>query len=47
MANPLSVQIPPAGAPVETIEGDLGPGLLLLCDHASNAIPPEYDSLGL
>jgi predicted N-formylglutamate amidohydrolase len=30
---------------VETIEGDSA--LLLLCDHASNALPPEYGSLGL
>jgi predicted N-formylglutamate amidohydrolase len=36
-----------AAAPVEIILGDLGRGLLLLCDHASNAIPPEYGNLGL
>jgi len=36
-----------AAAPVEIIMGDLGRGLLLLCDHASNAIPPEYGNLGL
>src|SRR5689334_20455860 len=34
-------------APVEALDGDLGRGLLLLCDHASNAIPPEYGGLGL
>ncbi|WP_181706581.1 N-formylglutamate amidohydrolase [Chthonobacter rhizosphaerae] len=33
--------------PVEQIAGDLGTGLLLLCDHASNALPPEYGDLGL
>ncbi|WP_289036204.1 N-formylglutamate amidohydrolase [uncultured Roseibium sp.] len=33
--------------PTETIEGDLTGGLLLLCDHASNAVPPEYGDLGL
>ena len=34
-------------APVETIEGALDGGLIVLCDHASNALPPEYGSLGL
>lgn len=34
-------------APVERIAGDPACGLLLLCDHASNAMPPEYASLGL
>jgi predicted N-formylglutamate amidohydrolase len=33
--------------PVERIEGIAGTGLILLCDHASNALPPEYGSLGL
>ena len=33
--------------PVERIAGDVGSGLLLLCDHASNAIPPAYGALGL
>lgn len=32
---------------VEIIEGDPATGVLLLCDHASNAIPPELASLGL
>src|SRR4051794_32659944 len=36
-----------APAPVEALDGDLGRGLLLLCDHASNAIPSEYGGLGL
>lgn len=31
----------------EIIAGDSATGLLLLCDHASNAIPPELDALGL
>ena len=31
----------------EVIEGDLAGGLLIVCDHASNAIPPEYGTLGL
>ena len=33
--------------PVETISGTANTGILLLCDHASNALPPEYGSLGL
>jgi predicted N-formylglutamate amidohydrolase len=33
--------------PVERIVGDVGSGLLLLCDHASNAIPRVYGDLGL
>ncbi len=33
--------------PVERIEGGPDNGLLLICDHASNALPPEYGSLGL
>lgn len=32
---------------VEVIQGDPATGMLLLCDHASNAIPPELDTLGL
>ncbi|MFN0264663.1 N-formylglutamate amidohydrolase [Tepidamorphus sp. 3E244] len=31
----------------ETIKGDPGCGLLLLCDHATNALPERYGSLGL
>jgi predicted N-formylglutamate amidohydrolase len=31
----------------EIIEGDLVSGALILCDHASNAIPAEFASLGL
>ncbi len=33
--------------PVEKIEGDLTKGLVILCDHASNNLPKEYDLLGL
>ncbi len=29
------------------IGGRAGAGLVILCDHASNALPPGYDSLGL
>ncbi len=31
----------------EAVEGDPACGLLLLCDHARNALPAEYGSLGL
>ncbi len=31
----------------EIIAGDMAPGLILLCDHARNALPPRYGSLGL
>ena len=31
----------------EAIAGRLSRGVLVLCDHASNRIPPEYDRLGL
>jgi predicted N-formylglutamate amidohydrolase len=43
----------PNGAPVlrpgevEIIPGDPATGVLLLCDHATNAIPAELDGLGL
>jgi len=30
-----------------SVPGEPGCGLLLLCDHASNALPPEYGNLGL
>ncbi len=33
--------------PVSAIEGAPDCGLLLLCDHASNALPPRYGRLGL
>ena len=33
--------------PFRRIEGDVDSGLLLLCDHASNALPEAYGSLGL
>ena len=31
----------------ERLPGTLEAGLILLCDHASNALPPAYGSLGL
>lgn len=33
--------------PTLNIDGDLASGLLFLCDHASNTLPPEYGDLGL
>jgi predicted N-formylglutamate amidohydrolase len=33
--------------PVEHIAGRLDCGVLFLCDHAANALPPEYGDLGL
>jgi predicted N-formylglutamate amidohydrolase len=33
--------------PVESIAGRLDAGLLLLCDHATNALPANYGTLGL
>src|SRR5688572_12478901 len=33
--------------PVETIPGEVGSGAIILCDHASNAVPPELGDLGL
>ena len=33
--------------PVEQIVGSMASGLLFICDHASNALPPAYGTLGL
>ena len=33
--------------PIEIIDGDYRAGLILLCDHARNALPAEYGDLGL
>jgi predicted N-formylglutamate amidohydrolase len=34
-------------APFEQISGALGGGVLVVCDHAANALPPRYGDLGL
>jgi predicted N-formylglutamate amidohydrolase len=34
-------------APVERVRPDGDPSLLFLCDHASNAVPPDVGDLGL
>lgn len=44
MAGPAITLVP---GEVEIIPGDPATGMLLLCDHASNAIPSELASLGL
>ncbi len=37
-----------ADAPVfESLDGDVERGLILVCDHATNIIPPQYRNLGL
>ncbi len=36
-----------AGHPVRRVDGDVKSGILLLCDHASNWIDPEFGALGL
>lgn len=36
-----------AVAPFRRIDGDWRSGVLLLCDHAENTIPPAYGTLGL
>ena len=42
-----SPQTPPTFPPVRRIDGRLDGGLLLRCDHASNALPPASGRLGL
>lgn len=44
MADPAAALAP---GEVEIIPGNPACGMLLLCDHASNAIPPELRALGL
>jgi len=34
-------------SPFTRVEGDPGCGLLIVCDHASNALPGDYGTLGL
>ncbi len=36
-----------AFSPVEVVGGDWSKGLLLLCDHARNALPAQYGTLGV
>ncbi len=39
--------LPKEGSPFELLNGAADRGLVLVCDHASNQLPPEYGSLGL
>ena len=41
--EPVELDFPP----VETVAGPLAAGVLLVCDHASNAMPSGYGGLGL
>jgi predicted N-formylglutamate amidohydrolase len=45
----VPIPSPPGAAddPVERIEGRLEAGVLFLCDHAANALPKAYGTLGL
>lgn len=45
--SPSANDTAPLPAPVERIPGSTGAGALILCDHASNAMPPEFGGLGL
>ena len=38
---------PAAIKPFRGIGGELAAGILIICDHASNRVPPELDNLGL
>ena len=42
-----SHHLSPCPGEVEHVAGDVTSGILLLCDHASNAMPPDLGSLGL
>jgi predicted N-formylglutamate amidohydrolase len=45
--NPSPASIAWPEAPVERVEGDPACGVIVICDHASNAIPDDLASLGL
>lgn len=48
MTTPAYAMLPAAQTEAATvIGGSLGAGVLLLCDHASNALPAAYGTLGL
>lgn len=40
-------EMPPEHPPFSLLNPDGGPSMLLLCDHASNYVPPQYNGLGL
>ncbi len=33
--------------PFQQVDGDPAAGVLVVCDHADNRLPPEYGDLGL
>src|SRR5271167_2358556 len=44
----LDLEAAASGFPAfQTVPGALDAGVLVICDHASNAIPPGYETLGL
>jgi predicted N-formylglutamate amidohydrolase len=45
MSHPAAT--PAAPPPFSAMTGDFGRGLIVICDHASNVIPPELEGLGL
>ena len=45
MSQPASVPTP--CLPFTAMSGDYNRGLVVICDHASNAIPPDLEDLGL
>lgn len=46
-AVPISPPAVAADDPVERIDGSLAAGVLFVCDHAANALPITYGTLGL
>jgi predicted N-formylglutamate amidohydrolase len=46
-AVPPQILAPDEAPPFEVLKGDAGGGLLLICDHASNAVPRARAELGL
>lgn len=46
-AVPTSLSPGTTDDPVERIEGSFAAGVLFLCDHATNALPAAYGTLGL
>ncbi len=46
-ANPKARVHSEGFVPVEVVDGRMDSGILLLCDHASNALPSSYGTLGL
>lgn len=49
MMKPIHPSLPNKSPflPVQTISGNTSCGLLIICDHAANNLPPQYESLGL